>query len=475
MGGVQLLHTSHDMTARLCDNQRLRTAFRETQMPDRQTYFRWSLVGSLLLLWLGFAAWQWHELGHERDQANASLDRQCKTAHHLLVSSIVSHRRMGPSFDSMVQASLEEIVRSKEILAVGIADIESGQALLAAGETATIDPTQPVEEASYRWTGEFALSPDFGRGGGGFGGGLGRGRGRGQVEPEMDVNRFQPGHSYSTTFVLDRSDVDRQLSKATSLRVWLVVTAGLILLLLAIAWLVSVRLVETQGRERILQSEADHLRDLGQAAAGLAHETRNPLGLVRGWTQKLAQATTSSDEVQEQAHAVIEECDRVTARINQFLAFAKPCKPDCHQVDLRDLATELKIILEPDLDARQLTLEYLHDGPATPVSVDREMFRQALFNLISNAVAFSPSEGVIEITNVQRHDGKTRIEIADRGPGVSATDVDSLFTPYYTTRDGGTGLGLAIVKRIARAHGWHAGFRPRPGGGSIFWLADTDD
>jgi two-component system, NtrC family, sensor histidine kinase HydH len=462
-------------------------------MPIRQTYFRWSVVVVLLLLWLGFAAWQWHELGHERQQAADSLERQCKTAHHLLVSSIVSHRRMGPAFDAMAQGSLEEIVKSKEILAVGIADLgmdeeNSRQALLAAGDTATLDPGQPIDEMRYRWTGSFALSSDFGSGGGGGGhggggggglgggGGFGRGRGRVPLEAETETSRFQPGHSYSTTFVLDRSDVDQRLRKASWLRVWLVVTAGLILLLLAIAWLVTVQLVETRGRERILQSEADHLREMGQAAAGLAHETRNPLGLVRGWTQRLAQAATSSPEQQQQAQAVIEECDRVTARINQFLSFAKPCHPHQEKVDLRDLVAELTVILEPDLEAKQLKIERPSDEPpAAYVSVDREMFRQALFNLVSNAIAFSPSEGVIEIATSTGHDGKGRFEIADRGPGVAPDHVNSLFSPYFTTRDGGTGLGLAIVRRIARAHGWHVGFQPRLGGGSIFWLDETDD
>lgn len=453
-------------------------------MPIRQSDFRWSLVIALLILWLSFAAWQWHELGHEQHLADDSLDRQCKTAHHLLVSSIVSHRRMGPSFDSMVKASLEEIVKSNEILAVGITEggtpeDESVTPLLAAGDTDALDPSQPVEKARYRWTGSFELSSSFGMGGGGQGGGLGggfgRGRGRGQFEPEMDVSRFQPGRSYLTTLVVDRSDVDRQLANAAWLRVGLVVTAGLILLLLAVAWLITVRLLEARGRERILQSEADHLREMGQAAAGLAHETRNPLGLVRGWTQRLAQAATSSPEVQQQAQAVVEECDRVTARINQFLAFAKPCKPEREQVNLEELATELKVILEPDLEGKHLTIEYRADDQPSVVSVDREMFRQALFNLVSNAIAFSPSEGVIEIAGVQSHDGRTRIEIADRGPGVSPDDVESLFTPYYTTRDGGTGLGLAIVKRIARVHGWHVGYRPRPDGGSIFWLAEANE
>ncbi len=451
-------------------------------MPVRHSTLHWSLVFVFLLLWLGFAAWQWHELSHERQQADESLDRQCRTAHHLLVGSIISHRRMGPSFDAMVQTSLDEIVKSGEILAVGVTDPNAAEdgtdsLLLAAGDTASLDSDTAVGAARYRWTGEFSLSSSLGPGGpgGGFGGGFGRGRGRSQVEGEAELGRFQPGRTYVTTFVLDRSDVDGRLLKASRLRVWLVVTAGLILLLLAVAWLMTVRLMEVRSRERVLQSEAEHLREMGQAAAGLAHETRNPLGLVRGWTQRLAQATTSSPEVQQQAHTVMEECDRVTARINQFLSFAKPCKPRCESVDFHDLIAELAVILEPDLEARQLTIENRADGPPVTAGVDREMFRQALFNLVANAIAFAPREGVIEIAALRGHDGKVRIEIADRGPGVDADAVASLFTPYYTTREGGTGLGLAIVKRIARAHGWQAGYRPRAGGGSIFYLAETND
>ncbi len=450
----------------------------------RQSLFRWSLLPVLLLVWFVVAAWQWHELVHERQQAVSSLDQQCKTAHHLLVSSIVSHRRMGPSFDAMIQASLEEIVKPRQILAVAVTEDDrskgaTGVPILAAGDLSTLDSGQPVGASRYRWIGSFSLSSSFGAGGGGpgggFGGGSGRGRGRNPVESEAEMSRFQPGHTYRTTFVVDRSDIDQQLRRAAWLRVWLVVTAGLILLLVAIAWMVTIRLVEVRARERVLQSEADHLREMGQAAAGLAHETRNPLGLVRGWTQRLALSASDSADVQKQAQMVIEECDRLTSRINQFLSFAQPCRPQTATVDLRNLVTELAILLEPDLEAKQLKIETRGDQHPVVVSVDRELFRQALFNLLSNAVAFSPIEGVIEIDTAPGHDGKARIEIADRGPGVSPANVDSLFTPYHSTRQGGTGLGLAIVRRIARAHGWHVGFRPRPGGGSIFWLAERND
>jgi signal transduction histidine kinase len=206
----------------------------------------------------------------------------------------------------------------------------------------------------------------------------------------------------------------------------------------------------------------------------LAHETRNPLGLVRGWTQRLAQSDLQHPEQRRQAQAVVEECDRVTARINQFLAFARPCRPKPRPVDLESLVAEIAVLLEPDLEAKGLKLECCAQQPKGEIDVDPEMFRQALFNLIGNAIAFAPEQGTVEISLRTGQDGRARVEVADRGPGVAAENVDMLFSPYFTTRPDGTGLGLAIVRRIATAHGWEAGYTPRPGGGSIFWLDQID-
>jgi signal transduction histidine kinase len=251
-----------------------------------------------------------------------------------------------------------------------------------------------------------------------------------------------------------------------------VVTAGgLVLICVGLAWLATVRMGEARGRARVLEAEARHLRDLSQAAAGLAHETRNPLGLIRGWTQRLVQSELPSPEQRKQAQTIVEECDRVTSRINQFLAFAKPRQPSLQPVDPGQLIQELAALLEPDLDAKDLKLaHWVSQGPAT-VRADCDMLRQALFNLVRNAIQFAPEQGTVEISVACGHDGPGRIEVADRGPGVPEEKVESLFSPYFTTRSDGTGLGLAIVRRIATAHGWEAGYTPRPGGGSIFWLS----
>jgi signal transduction histidine kinase len=121
------------------------------------------------------------------------------------------------------------------------------------------------------------------------------------------------------------------------------------------------------------------------------------------------------------------------------------------------------------LDARGLKLAHRVDWPGT-VRADREMLRQAIFNLLRNAIQFAPPQGSVTIVVKQGEHGRARIEVADGGPGVPPDKVDSLFTPYFTTRPDGTGLGLAIVRRIAAAHGWQSGYTPRAGGGSVFWL-----
>jgi len=253
-----------------------------------------------------------------------------------------------------------------------------------------------------------------------------------------------------------------------------VVTGGLVLAVVltcsAAAWLVSFWLIEARNRARMLETEARHLRELSQAAAGLAHETRNPLGLVRGWTQRLAQSERSSPEVQQQAETVIEECDRVTARINQFLAFARPRDPKPEAVDPVELIEELASLLEPDLDAKRLRLDRVIEEPVPVMKADPEMLRQTLFNLIQNALQFAPEGGTVTITVKAGRNGGGRIEVADNGPGVPADQVDSLFSPYFTTRPGGAGLGLAIVRHLADAHGWRVEYAPRDGGGSVFSL-----
>ncbi len=416
----------------------------------------WTTVAVVLLALSALAWWQHREYCHECELARETLHRQAHSVMNALVGGIRAHRRRGYFFAAQLQGSLDELVKSQDILAVAVVSGD-GRLMLSAGKTEMLGSRSPIvggdfwDAAGFRLVEPLDLPPAPGglhHSGGGEG-------------------PFSGGGEFAVILMLDRSQVDARCRHAVWLRGSLVVAGAVVLLCATLAWRITIR---SAGRARALEMEALHLRDLSRAAAGLAHETRNPLGLIRGWTQQLAQSDRQSREQQEQAQAIVEECDRVTARINQFLAFARPCKPELEPVNIKKMADELALLLEPDLNANNITFSRTALLPDEIVRADREMFRQALFNLVQNAVQASPEGQTVEIFVRGGQDGGRRIEVADHGPGVSPEAVGSLFAPYFTTRPDGTGLGLAIVRHIASAHGWEAGYAPRPGGGSLFWL-----
>jgi signal transduction histidine kinase len=427
----------------------------------------------LVLAWVAFAAWQHHEYGHERRQAEETLARQSSSITSALVGGIQAHRRLGRFFQDQMQGALDELVKGEDVLAVAIA-VEDGPVVLSAGQTELLKSLPPAaagdhwETVSFRHVEPFVLTP-VADGPRGPGGGGGRGLGRGRANIEADDSPFSKGGRFVATLLLDRARADAQCQNAARLRMLVVAAGALVLVCVAVAWWATVRLLEARARSQLFETEARHLRELSQAAAGLAHETRNPLGLIRGWSQRLAASGLDTPEQRQHAEAVVEECDRVTSRINQFFAFAKPCAPTLAPVEPNQLLDELAALLEPDLEAKNLNLQRPLTSRGQLIRADRELLRQALFNLLQNAIQFSPEGGMVDVTVVLQN-GAGRIEVADRGPGIPAEAVERLFTPYYTTRSGGTGLGLAIVQRIASAHGWRARYRPRPGGGAVFEL-----
>lgn len=467
----------------------------------------WILAAAMVAAWCVLAAWQYHEYGHECEAAQQTVRRQGDALLGALVGGLRSHRRLGRFFEEQIQAVVDELAAAQDVLAVAVVG-EGGKPTLSAARTAPptrLDPEPPEAwlPEGYRVARRFEIQPagrtgggggpagagsglgtgpgagpgggsSLGGGPGGWGQGLGRGWGRGVGRfDEPDETGDRPaalvGGSFTAVLLLDRSGVDAAARRAQRNRLSIVAAGTLVLASVALAWRATGRLSEARNRARLLEAEARHLRDLSQAAAGLAHETRNPLGVIRGWAQRLSQSVELPAEARQHARALIEECDRVAARINQFLAFARAAQPRWEPVELAELVEQLGALLQPDLESRSLTLVVEVDRP-TALRADREMLRQALFNLLQNAVEFSPPGASIEIRARRRRDGRLRVELCDRGVGVPETHRASLFTPYFTTRPGGTGLGLAIVRRVALAHGWQCGYEPRDGGGSVFFL-----
>mgnify|MGYP000134070250 CR=1 FL=1 len=240
-------------------------------------------------------------------------------------------------------------------------------------------------------------------------------------------------------------------------------------LISALAWRNFSRNSELQIRLVKAGEMNSHLAQMNFAAAGLAHETRNPLNLIRGLAQMIAMQAQDSPKLKENASTIIEEADRVTVQLNEFIDYSKPRQAHFAPVEVSRLVADVVRTLRVDLEDKQIALE----PTASPLTVqaDEQLLRQALFNLLLNAVQAVDQGGRIEIRWTSETPGEAVLEICDNGPGVPEADRTNIFKPYVTMRPKGAGLGLAIVQQIVAAHRWDLVCLANPPRGAVFRIS----
>jgi len=205
------------------------------------------------------------------------------------------------------------------------------------------------------------------------------------------------------------------------------------------------------------RKERDRLAALGEMAAGLAHEIRNPLGAIKGAVLVMEGARPRLDEqTAEFFDVIVEEVDRLNRVVSQFLTYSRPFKGEMDQVNLATVVTATLRLL-PEETRRRILVDKGRDIP--PVRGDGDALRQVLHNLVLNALdAIGPAEqGKVEIELSIRRRGLLRadavaLSVCDNGPGLSHQTLTNLFVPFHTTKSGGTGLGLPISQRIVENH-----------------------
>jgi signal transduction histidine kinase len=212
-----------------------------------------------------------------------------------------------------------------------------------------------------------------------------------------------------------------------------------------------------------------HLKELNLAAAGLAHETRNPLNIIRGLAQLISKQQNASAETQSKSREIISETDRVTAQLNEFINYSRPREVRRAPTDLSAVAGEVARTLNYDVEEKGIQLQ-LQIEPLI-IEADEQLLRQALFNLVLNAIQAVPAKGTIRIRASKRTNEEAFIEISDNGPGVAAENRAEIFKPYFTTHEEGTGLGLAVVQQIVLAHGWEITCLANEPSGALFRVA----
>ena len=209
-----------------------------------------------------------------------------------------------------------------------------------------------------------------------------------------------------------------------------------------------------------------HLKEMNLAAAGLAHETRNPLNIIRGLAHLISKEQDASTEIRGKSKEIINETDRVTAQLNEFINYSRPREVRRAATDLNAVAGEVARTLNYDLEEKGIKLEVHIE--AMLIEADEQLLRQALFNLVLNAIQAVPPNGAIRIRAAKRNNEEAFIDISDNGPGVSVENRPEIFKPYFTTHEEGTGLGLAVVQQIILAHGWEIECLPNEPSGALF-------
>jgi signal transduction histidine kinase len=195
-----------------------------------------------------------------------------------------------------------------------------------------------------------------------------------------------------------------------------------------------------------------HLKELNLAAAGLAHETRNPLNIIRGQAQMISRLPDAPAEVREKSRTIVDETDKVTAQLTEFINYSRPREVRRTRVDLTTACNEIVHTLGLDIDEKKLRVGVAGDNLA--VEADEQLLRQVLFNLLLNAIQAANEHGKIQILVQRSSPAEAVLEVRDDGPGVPPENRQEIFKPYFTTHQKGTGLGLAVVQQIVMAHGW---------------------
>lgn len=226
-----------------------------------------------------------------------------------------------------------------------------------------------------------------------------------------------------------------------------------------------------QLRGRLAQSEK--MAALGQLATTIAHEVRNPLGVMRSSAQELAETipATNSDG-KEASSFILAEIDRLNSVISSLLGFARPPRLERGTVTLRALFEQAALLARDELRAKGVRLETAFVPPAnaaTTLQADPDLLSQVLLGLLTNAVQAVADGGRIEL---RAHCGTdaVSISVADSGAGVPHEQREHIFEPFFTTRPRGTGLGLAVARQIVEAHGGSIQVGETPQGGAVFTL-----
>ena len=255
-------------------------------------------------------------------------------------------------------------------------------------------------------------------------------------------------------------DLTEQYKKIFDFQILVIVTITVFMGTIFISLLFVVKrgegIIEKRAQERIQLKEqlsrAEHLSTLGEMVAGVSHEIRNPLGIIKSSAELLQKKMTALDKTNTIPQIIVEEARRLDSIIADFLNYARPKSPNFTLCHVEAILEKNIAFLQPQLNQQGYEINRKYSGHLPEIQADKDMLYQAFLNILINGMQAMPQGGTLTVETSLVTSG-IRIVFTDHGPGIAPELLKKIWDPFFTTKDKGTGLGLGIVKNIIEAHG----------------------
>lgn len=278
------------------------------------------------------------------------------------------------------------------------------------------------------------------------------------LDDDIEINIVEVLNDKDVIDILNQVKVQKQ--QFTNIKTTINISGEEKFLLLTISPLLNivgkvqgiVIIMQDKSREKYLEAQAvrsDRLASIGELASGIAHEIRNPMGIIKTISQTLLEEQEKED-MEEGLEIIIREVDRANKVINGILNFAKPNNSEIKEISLNQTLEEVVLITNNYASKQNISIE-LNINREINILADKEKLMQVFINLIFNAVQAMPNGGRITI-NTETKEGGVNISFIDTGIGIKKPDMKKVFDPFFTTKDKGVGLGLSISDRIIQDH-----------------------
>ena len=290
--------------------------------------------------------------------------------------------------------------------------------------------------------------------------------------PFRGVNPFTGENEIFGVFELIQ-DMTQEYRSIVKLQYFIFGLSTLIMGLIFVALILIVRkaerIIEERAREQMelefQLNQAERLAALGQMCAGVSHEIRNPLGIIRSTAELMGGMADSNDSQKKLSRVIIEESSRLNNIVTEFLDFARPLKPNFQECYLEEVLDKNLQFLQPELDKKKIAVHHDLDGRSLNLRADPQLLYRTFLNLFLNAVQSMEDGGTITV-NVEEAKNRYTVDIEDTGCGISQENLSKIFNPFFSTKEKGSGLGVSIVRNIIEGHGGSIRIESKEGTGT---------